>query len=67
MIRVGPGLGPVRKDNLLSLMVYSATGNDVVTTMVGGDLVYNDGMMLNGTNLTERYLELAELVNSELY
>jgi cytosine/adenosine deaminase-related metal-dependent hydrolase len=67
LLKMGPGLGPVRKDNLLSLIVYSAVGNDVVTTMVGGDLVYNDGMMLNGTNLSERYLELAELVNSELY
>lgn len=67
LMEIGPGLGPLRKENLHSALVYSATGDRVTTTMVGGDLVYHDGKMINGKPLTGRYLDLADRVLSELY
>jgi 5-methylthioadenosine/S-adenosylhomocysteine deaminase len=66
-LEIGPGLGPVRSENLPSAVVYSATGDMVRTTMIGGDLVFHDGKMMDGRKLTERYLELSEKINSELY
>jgi cytosine/adenosine deaminase-related metal-dependent hydrolase len=67
ILDAGPGMVPLRTENLLSNLVYSATGDMVRTTMVGGDLVYHEGRMMNRQDLRERCLELGEKVNSLLY
>ncbi len=67
VIQIGPGMGPIRKENLLSALVYSVNGNMVKTTMVGGDLVYHNGKTGDGSDLMERYQELALKINEELY
>ncbi|MGA1793131.1 MAG: amidohydrolase family protein [Thermoplasmatota archaeon] len=67
VLDIGPGAGPLRKDNLLSAVVYSMNGNMVRTTMAGGDLIYNGGKMMDGSDLGERYAELSDKVLSELY
>jgi cytosine/adenosine deaminase-related metal-dependent hydrolase len=67
VLDIGSGMVPLRKENLLSNIVYSSTGDQVRTTMVGGDLVFNEGRMFNGQYLKERCLDLGEKVNSLLY
>ena len=67
VVEIGPGMAPIRRENLMSNIVYSATGDLVRTTMIGGDLVYHEGNMLNGKTLKERYLDLGEKVISQLY
>lgn len=67
LIGIDPGMGPLRKENLRSNIVYSVTGNNIRTTMVGGDLVFHEGEMMDGQNLNERYRQLSEKINSELY
>jgi len=67
VVGMGPGTGPLRKENLYSAIVYSMTGDMVRTTMVGGDLVNHEGKMIDGSDLAERYRELSERVLQELY
>lgn len=67
VLDIGPGIGPVRKDNLISALVYSAVGNMVRATMVGGEMVYCDGKLRDGSDIGERYEELSDRVLSELY
>ncbi|MGA1872997.1 MAG: amidohydrolase family protein [Thermoplasmatota archaeon] len=67
IVDAGPGLGPLRKENLASALVYSANGNMVTTTIVGGEVVYDRGRYRGGDDIGARYQDLTEKVISELY
>ena len=66
MIDIDPMLMPLRRDNLMSALVYSATGNLVRGTFIQGEPVYLDGKMRNGEDWTERYRELSNETDGEL-
>ncbi|MEA3559374.1 MAG: amidohydrolase family protein, partial [Candidatus Thermoplasmatota archaeon] len=59
ILDIDPLIMPLRKDNLMSALVYSAVGNLVKGTMIGGDVVYNDGKLPDGSDWKERYMELS--------
>ncbi|MBN1390394.1 MAG: amidohydrolase [Candidatus Thermoplasmatota archaeon] len=67
VVDIGPGLGPLRKDNLKSALVYSAVGNMVRATIVGGDIVYNKGRLIDGSELADRYQDLSERLDMKSY
>ncbi len=52
--------------NVISNIVYSATGNDVCMTMVRGNILYEDGVW-NTIDLTEVYQELANHAIPKLF
>jgi 5-methylthioadenosine/S-adenosylhomocysteine deaminase len=67
VLRIGPGLLPLRKENLASALVYGATGDMVKGTMVQGEMVYLEGKDRNGVKVTDRSIELSEELNRALY
>jgi cytosine/adenosine deaminase-related metal-dependent hydrolase len=67
VLDIGPGIGPLRKENLLSSLVYSANGNMVRTTVIGGDLAYHEGRTMDGSDLKERYLKLSRNISEDLF
>ncbi len=54
-------LQPLRKDNLLSSLVYSATGADVATTIVNGKIVYNRENLLK---IKRKIQEITQKLNA---
>ncbi|HHD16021.1 MAG TPA: amidohydrolase [Euryarchaeota archaeon] len=66
IVEVDPMLMPLRSDNLMSALVYSAVGQMVRGTIIGGEIVYLDDRLRNGESLKERYSELATEVDSSL-
>ncbi len=66
MVDIDPVLFPLRKDTLPSALVYSANGHLVKGTMVGGEWVYLDGKIADGTSLSERYDEISDKVQKAL-
>lgn len=59
IVDIDPMMMPLRSDNLMSAIVYSATGRQVRGTIVQGEPVYLDGKLRNGSSWTERYMELS--------
>ncbi len=66
IVDIDPQLMPLRRDNLMSALVYSATGNLVRGTVVSGDLVYLDGKLPDQTDWKERCCEIMIEIESEL-
>ncbi len=66
ILEIDPMMMPLRRDNLMSALVYSATGRQVRGTFVQGEPVYLDGNLRNGVDWKERYLELSEETEGEL-
>ncbi len=56
-----PRMQPLRPDNIISNIVYSATGSDVVTTIVNGRVVYDRDA--DYERFVNRALELSESIN----
>jgi len=54
-------LQPLRADNLISNVVYAATGRDVVTTIVNGKIVYDRER--DGEKFRRKVSELSEYLN----
>lgn len=66
ILDVDPSIMPLRKENLSSALVYSAVGNLVRSTIIGGELVYNDGKLKDDTLLRDRYVDLSKECMQEL-
>ncbi len=64
---ISPGIGPLRSDNLASALVYSAVGENVGMTIVSGEIIYENGAMRDGSSLVERYQEISETINREIF
>ncbi|MGA1848537.1 MAG: amidohydrolase [Thermoplasmatota archaeon] len=67
VLDISPGIGPLRSDNLASALVYSAVGENVGMTIVSGEIVYENGALRDGAALSERYQELSETINREIF
>ncbi len=66
IVDIDPMMMPLRKDNLMSALVYSATGQMVRGTFVQGEPIYLDGKMKDGSDWRERYLDLSETSANEM-
>ncbi|MFO8050990.1 MAG: amidohydrolase [Thermoplasmatota archaeon] len=66
ILDIDPHIMPLRKENLSSALVYSAVGDLVNTTVVGGKVVYRNGRLRDGTSLKERYMEISEKCSEAL-
>jgi cytosine/adenosine deaminase-related metal-dependent hydrolase len=67
VVRIGPGILPLRGENLASALAYSATGDMVQGTMVQGEWVYLDGKDREGEKVSERSISLSEEINEALF
>jgi 5-methylthioadenosine/S-adenosylhomocysteine deaminase len=67
LVKIGPGILPLRKENLGSAMVYAATGDMVRGTMVQGEWVYLDGKDREGKKISSRSLDLSEELDEVLF
>jgi cytosine/adenosine deaminase-related metal-dependent hydrolase len=66
VVGIDPAMMPSRRDNLMSSLVYSATGSFVRKVLVGGEFVYNDGILKDGSGWRESYLKIMSEVEGEL-
>jgi cytosine/adenosine deaminase-related metal-dependent hydrolase len=66
VVDIDPSLTPLRRDNLMSALVYSATGQMVDSTLVAGELLYHRGKLRDGSGWKERYMEISEQATDEL-
>lgn len=66
MLNMDHTIMPLRRDNLASAVVYSATGHLVDMTIVNGEILYSGGNLRDGTNIQDRFEELADAVPASL-
>lgn len=66
VVEIDPMMMPLRRDNLISALVYSATGRQVRGTFVHGEPVYLDGKLRDGSDWKDRYIELSEETEGEI-
>ncbi len=66
ILDIDPQMMPLRPDNLMSALVYSATGNMVKGTMVAGEFVYDDGKLADGSDWRESYIRIVTELEDEL-
>ncbi len=67
LMRIDPTIMPLRKENLESALVYSATGALVRGTMVNGEWAYIEGHLRDGSSCSQRLEELIARVSAELF
>jgi len=67
VVKASPGMGPLRAENLASALVYSTVGENVEMTTVSGEIVLEGGALGDGSDLGERYDELSDRINRELF
>ncbi len=67
LLRIDPTIMPLRKENLESAVVYSATGALVGGTMVNGKWAHIDGRLGDGSSCSEKLDELVARVSTKLF